>query len=529
MKGKSIRGAIITSALAAVLCVGLLAGITFAWFTDSLSNTGNRIVAGRFGVEATVAALAAEGEAAEEYELNGVTYGFGEATGFEGEAIINDSAFAPGSVNAKLLTVRNAEDIAAVIKIEFVITEDALKDALWFDFVQVKNGAVTGEFTRRPMSTLDIFAKDREFPLGVGESIRFILIYGMNEDAGPEYQGLSFGVDAYILARQDSAGAKYEETPASAQSALDAVTNDAEGATVRLGAGNYGELGLSQTANSRYEKNEGASTSNLYRTIKDLTIVGAADGSTVVDGIEINSGHICGSAGAPVTNPVTGETTESSVNSFYSYIEADGITFRNITFTKHVYFNAYYGNKFARFRNITFENCTFEGRGPDVETAENRLATFGAGSSGIFENIVFRNCTVRNAYQGVYMQAPKNVTVENCAFYNIGHNAIAVQSGDNSPVEGTVVIRGNRVEKDADRAVRFGDIADGTQISVNGNIFIDAGDWLLKTIIKAGTLGEGVAIDLNGNYWNGLTPEKAIDSGLRNAGFTDNSPITEIN
>ena len=45
MKGKGIKGAIAASALSAVLCAGMLAGTTFAWFTDTVSSNGNRIMA----------------------------------------------------------------------------------------------------------------------------------------------------------------------------------------------------------------------------------------------------------------------------------------------------------------------------------------------------------------------------------------------------------------------------------------------------------------------------------------------------
>lgn len=75
------------------------------------------------------------------------------------------------------------------------------------------------------------------------------------------------------------------------------------GTTVVLAAGNYGVLNLSQTANSTAID---GNTSRLYRTIDQLTIVG--EEGAVVDGIRISAGHIYGTPGKPVTNPVTGET-----------------------------------------------------------------------------------------------------------------------------------------------------------------------------------------------------------------------------
>lgn len=50
MKAKRLRRAVVLSVLALALCVGLLAGTTFAWFTDTVSSTGNTIVAGELEI-----------------------------------------------------------------------------------------------------------------------------------------------------------------------------------------------------------------------------------------------------------------------------------------------------------------------------------------------------------------------------------------------------------------------------------------------------------------------------------------------
>ena len=38
---KSTKKSLLASGLALVVCLALLMGATFAWFTDSVSNTGN--------------------------------------------------------------------------------------------------------------------------------------------------------------------------------------------------------------------------------------------------------------------------------------------------------------------------------------------------------------------------------------------------------------------------------------------------------------------------------------------------------
>ena len=191
-------------------------------------------MAGNLDITATVAEQTADG-AEVSYEVGGETYGFGAAAELTGQAIINEEGWQPGDRNAKLLTVSNAEaNLAAVIKLDFVITDNGLTDALWFDFVRVEEGAVTGTLTERPMDTLETFAADLEFTLEAGDDISFILFYGMKEEAGNTYQGESFGVDAYILARQAAEGSEYDEAVARVATAEDLAAAVAEGKTAVL-------------------------------------------------------------------------------------------------------------------------------------------------------------------------------------------------------------------------------------------------------------------------------------------------------
>ena len=315
MKGKGIKSAIAASALSAVLCAGMLAGTTFAWFTDTVSSSGNRIMAGNLDITATVAEQTADG-AEVSYEVGGETYGFGAATELTGQAIINEEGWQPGDRNAKLLTVSNAEaNLAAVIKLDFVITDNGLTDALWFDFVRVEEGAVTGTLTERPMDTLETFAADLEFTLEAGDDISFILFYGMNEEAGNDYQGESFGVDAYILARQATDGAEYEAMFTYAASAED-VQN----------AINAGEkVYITQDLNQEFSD---------YSSLKPGNIFALADGSEVSLGgntvsIVSKSGYngitYTGEGGTAILKDGT-ITIDNTAGTSWGTVGADGTT-----------------------------------------------------------------------------------------------------------------------------------------------------------------------------------------------------------
>lgn len=48
---KTVKRSIIICALTLLMCVSLLVGVTFAWFTDTITNSGNIITAGNISVE----------------------------------------------------------------------------------------------------------------------------------------------------------------------------------------------------------------------------------------------------------------------------------------------------------------------------------------------------------------------------------------------------------------------------------------------------------------------------------------------
>ena len=51
MTSKSTKRALITSALAILMCAAMLIGATFAWFTDTASTGVNKIQAGNLDIE----------------------------------------------------------------------------------------------------------------------------------------------------------------------------------------------------------------------------------------------------------------------------------------------------------------------------------------------------------------------------------------------------------------------------------------------------------------------------------------------
>ncbi len=48
---KSTKSALLSSVLATALCVAMLVGATFAWFTDGVTSGKNKIVAGNLDID----------------------------------------------------------------------------------------------------------------------------------------------------------------------------------------------------------------------------------------------------------------------------------------------------------------------------------------------------------------------------------------------------------------------------------------------------------------------------------------------
>ena len=197
------KKSLLFSGLALMMSALLLVGTTFAWFTDSVTNKGNVITSGNLSIEAVAYDV---DTAKDTYTIPGVNNGnaFGfkdQGTNLKGEnvpAIIDEKLWEPGVSNAKLLTVTNTGSLATNVQVKFDVKDGGLMNALWFDFINVENG----QFTKRPMSQLAALGDATTVTLEAKESVSFILVYGMNEEAGNEYQGKDFSADVKIIATQ---------------------------------------------------------------------------------------------------------------------------------------------------------------------------------------------------------------------------------------------------------------------------------------------------------------------------------------
>ena len=199
-KTKSTKRALLMSALALLMCVSMLIGSTFAWFTDSVTSGNNKIVAGTLDVQL----LMNTGNGYVDISDNNAPI-FGE-----GSIAQNNNAetlWEPGKTQVAYLAIKNNGNLALKYTVgldvqnvskdlykvmEYAITPDAQYNSVT-TWVDNGNSVVVG--TQSVSESVS---------LGVGETHYFALSIHMDEAAGNEYQGGEVNFDLTVLATQDT-------------------------------------------------------------------------------------------------------------------------------------------------------------------------------------------------------------------------------------------------------------------------------------------------------------------------------------
>ena len=194
---KSTKRALLTSVLALLMCVTMLVGAPFAWFTDSASTAVNKIQAGNLKVDLEMQNLDGRWESAE-----GKTLTFKTADNRAADQIL----WEPGcTYKLPQLRVVNKGNLALRYKVVFSAIngdEDAMKLAEVLDVSL--NGNKVGTLKDALTSTdPDGFAHGN-LP-AEGNSGELKITVQMQTTAGNDYQGLSIGgIAVTLLATQDA-------------------------------------------------------------------------------------------------------------------------------------------------------------------------------------------------------------------------------------------------------------------------------------------------------------------------------------
>ena len=367
---KATKRALLTSVMALVMCVVMLVGTTFAWFTDTASTGVNKIQAGNLDIELEYATeWNTDGSVKTWSKAEGETLQFKKAAGHESEEVL----WEPGCRYVlPELRIVNKGNLALKYKISISGAKDAtpkndkndlkLLDVIDWTYSVIGAGgdatAVLGTERYLAAKTADRDVFDT------------LTIEGqMQKSAGNDYQGMAIeGIAITVVATQDtvendSFGNTYDkdatypvvvsQSQLNTSLTLDAL-KDANGKVspveVTLGDTTAEDINYSQN-NSGYTGKGvmlGSTKLNKYAaapanegqykfTFKDGTINSAATGYGSIDNYKNTSVYML----------VPGNSD---------------VVFENMTFNGVVSFDIQkYTSPWSNLNSITFKKCTFNG------------------------------------------------------------------------------------------------------------------------------------------------------------------------
>ena len=440
MKKFSSKRALLLSVLSMVICVSMLIGSTFAWFTDSATASVNTIKSGNLDVELVKPEAKADGT----YEpLGSEALKWVAKDGRAQDKIL----WEPGcEYNLESFRIQNNGDLALKYKVVISGLTGNAKLLEAIDFTVSVDGdalvAKDGESTVSTVADLNNF----EGTLKAGDVTGKITITGtMKTTAGNDYRGLSLeGISITVYATQlahefDSNRNTYDEN-----------AKYPSGVTIIGLDGTYDNL---TAASKAWRESKGVVTSgntfgmNSLGTVDSLTWI--ISGET-----EIGDGEgVIGNNGAGQSILGGGYFTPSvTVNK----VIVKGVNDAKIAKTGDSYLIS------AAGKNVVYENITF------VDTV--RIDSNPA-------NLIFRNCKFEAGLRIPHSATGANVTIENCTFtgyessgyaifaqgnmmasFNITGNEISgcqrginVQAGNNA----VVTISGNTIKNIAGKTDGF--------------------------------------------------------------------------
>ena len=327
---KSTQHALLASVMAMLLCFTMLLGTTFAWFTDSVTSSGNKIVAGTLDVKLLMKTTD-NGEYEDISESTNPIFG-------ESSIAQNNNAetlWEPGKTQIAYLAIENAgtlelkyqvalnvfnpEDGKDLYKVmEYAIVPDAEFGSVTADMLtEVQwNSVVEGAQT----------VSDESVSLAVDGVHYFALVIHMDEDADNNYMNGSVEFDITVLATQNTVESDAFDNQYDADASFDDVIfanggtyvmeeNRNEGIAISSGATvvidgkgkeinsavagliNEGEVTVNQVvmnAGSASNYSNITSGADAKTTYNDVTLNAAGGGVGAADGAEVifNSGSV---------------------------------------------------------------------------------------------------------------------------------------------------------------------------------------------------------------------------------------------
>lgn len=531
---KSTKRALVSSALAILMCVAMLIGTTFAWFTDTASTAVNKIQAGTLNVDIV--------------DKNGNSLD-GESLSFKDVNNNTDILWEPGATfNLDSFKIVNKGNLAFKYKviINGVNGNAKLLEAIDF-FVKIGDAekVALADWEGILLPEGKTATTDNEV---VGATDLITISGTMKKEAGNEYQGLSIdGIGITVVATQytyeyDSNGNTYDENADNTiqvnkdniQDYLDGKYGSINGMTLVLAEGDYDKIEFGRAtayegSNTKYylggtesnvnaikqdianHPNGGAGNREYVRYMNNVTLK-AADGAAVtINGLVAFGGQV-NSTKWYSRDFVADRVAENNNTCYYINQKWNNITFEGLTFTGGVNIEAYQGN--TLIDNVKFDRCKFNVSDTDTNKA-NCIRLNVDGKAAKANNLVVTNCEFTDGYTAVLTDGMPNVTVTGSTFSGLTKHAInPMMNWNGAPGYGRITVTGNtfkNMSSDSSGTIlRMGEVGAGAVFVIKNNTATEG--ITLANSIKVNSLADGITYDISGNSWaSGLT---ASDSRL---------------
>ena len=540
---RATKRALLTSVMALVMCVVMLVGTTFAWFTDTASTGVNKIQAGNLDIELEMQVT--ENGETKWVKAEGETLQFKKAAGHESEEVL----WEPGCrYELPELRIVNKGNLALKYKIQITgIQGDAkLNKAIdWTITHSNESDKLTGDINGFEYKMLPKAAGDADYP-----SQTFTIKGTMKKEAGNEYQGLSIdGIGITVVATQytyenDSidntydanADATIQVNSDNIQDYLDGKYGSIDGMTLVLAAGNYDRIEFGRAtayagSNTKYycggnesnpaaikqdianHPNGGAGKREYVRSMSNVTLK-AADGAEVtINGLVAFGGQVNSTKWYSRDFVADRDMSATENNNICYWIGQrwSNITFKGLTFTGGVNIEAY-GNKDTLIDNVRFDNCEFN-------IANNADATYCIrlnvdGNIAKANNLVVEKCKFTNGLTAVLTDGMPNVTVMGSTFSGLKGNVISPLMEGGVPGYGRITVTGNtfkNLSSDSGRVIlRMGHVGAGAVFTIQNNTATEG--ITLANSIKVNSLADsGITYDISGNTWNLTASDTRLD------------------
>ncbi len=199
---KSLKRALFSTVLSIALCVSMLVGTTYAWFTDTATSTGNTITTGTLDVDLFV------------HDENGRTeLDADDATAPDAPVFGTDILWEPNMTQVRYFSIKNNGSLALKYK---VVIEVTVHNATNYDLTDVMYYQVTpgATYDGAPVTAWDYNDEHavKAGPNGDVENVRllpnsenfFAVSIHMDENANNNYQNSTITFDIKVLAGQEA-------------------------------------------------------------------------------------------------------------------------------------------------------------------------------------------------------------------------------------------------------------------------------------------------------------------------------------